>query len=305
MHDSSCPSVSADQPLPAYRSAPTALAEVAVMFALTHVSFRAVKQFTEVGRLEAAAKLNYTPGTVMILVTIALLPACRRSFATYGLIPCEPRRDVNLGLACGLLLAAGAALLYLLLPRVLMPLRPSAPLLAGLISGAGFLGATGLVLMLKPDHAFFRRPSWVFTLVLWAALLALPVGVGMAQGRSPAWLLASVGWLCIGAGLGEEVFYRGYLQSRLNVAFGLPWRVGSVRFGPGLVISALLFGLLHALNPVNYYEGCYDFAWWSSVAATAAGVFYGLLREKTGNILAGAVCHGLEDTLAFLATLLR
>jgi hypothetical protein len=33
------------------------------------------------------------------------------------------------------------------------------------------------------------------------------------------------------AGFGEEILFRGYMQSRLNEDFGRPWRLRGVSFG--------------------------------------------------------------------------
>jgi hypothetical protein len=35
------------------------------------------------------------------------------------------------------------------------------------------------------------------------------------------------------AGLGEEVSFRGFVQSRQNESFGRPWRLLGVDLGPG------------------------------------------------------------------------
>jgi hypothetical protein len=62
-----------------------AIAEVLFAFVFVHLAFRAIKQFTSLGRLEGAAHLNFTPGVVMILFTVGVLLLCRRSFPAYGL----------------------------------------------------------------------------------------------------------------------------------------------------------------------------------------------------------------------------
>ena len=116
--------------------------------------------------------------------------------------------------------------------------------------------------------------------------------------RDPLRALASVGWLVICAGFGEEVFFRGYVQSRISRVFGRPIRLLGVSCGLGLFVSALLFGVIHVLNTVDYFTGRYEFAWGSSLMNVAAGIFLGVLRERTGSIVAGGVAHGLLDVLA-------
>src|SRR5919109_4917053 len=82
-----------------------AVAEVVTAFAFVHLTFRTLKHFTAVGRWEAAAGLNFTPGLVMILLTVAALRIGRRSFETYGLTPKRWRAHVSLGLLWSVLLA--------------------------------------------------------------------------------------------------------------------------------------------------------------------------------------------------------
>jgi uncharacterized protein len=110
--------------------------------------------------------------------------------------------------------------------------------------------------------------------------------------------LLRVLWLFLGAGFGEEVFFRGYIQSRVNQAFGRPWRILGLQFGVGLIVSSLLFGLIHALNTVDYFSRRFEFAWLWWGTNFVSGLFFGCLREKTGSILPGAIIHGIEDVMA-------
>src|SRR6185436_12936637 len=82
-----------------------------------------------------------------------------------------------------------------------------------------------------------------------SACIALLIGVGCLPlliawryDRPFVHTLLTVSWLVIGAGIGEEVFYRGYIQSRINESFGRPFQLGGLQFGAGLLISSLLFG---------------------------------------------------------------
>ena len=149
-----------------------------------------------------------------------------------------------------------------------------------------------------------RRIPAALTLLMIAGLLTLPLIVAACFNRPLPEVLLTVLWLFFGAGCGEEAFFRGYIQSRVNEAFGRPFTLLGVRFGPGLIISSFLFGLVHALNTVNYFVGRYDFAWLWLIAGFFSGLFFGVLREKTGSVLAGAVVHGLEDVLGRLPALL-
>lgn len=71
---------------------------------------------------------------------------------------------------------------------------------------------------------------------------------GLVEGsRSYLWLLTFV---LIHLGLvayPEEYFFRGYLMPRLDQRFGTPYTIFGVAVGKGLVISALMFALLHPI----------------------------------------------------------
>lgn len=68
----------------------------------------------------------------------------------------------------------------------------------------------------------------------------------------------------------------------------------------GLLVSALLFGFLHTLNSVDYFNGRFTFAWGFGAAAIGAGLFYGCLREKTDSIVACVVAPALLDILVIM-----
>jgi len=107
-------------------------------------------------------------------------------------------------------------------------------------------------------------------------------------------LLSYCGFLSTVA-FGEEIFFRGYMQSRLNGVFGRPWRVRGIPFGVGLIVTSLVFGFLHGLNAVDYFHGRYSFDWGWAGLTLVPGVLYGLIREATGRVWPGVAVHGLWD----------
>jgi len=103
----------------------------------------------------------------------------------------------------------------------------------------------------------------------------------------PADFLQIVVWQLIAVGYGEEFFYRGYVQTRLNRAFPTPrWRFAGVPLGASFWITVLLFTVGHSLV---------QFQWWQPFIFFPALVF-GWLRERTGNILAPALFHAFANT---------
>ena len=116
--------------------------------------------------------------------------------------------------------------------------------------------------------------------------------------------LLTVLWNSFCAGFAEEIFSRGYIQSRVDQNFGRPRRLLGVEFGLGLLVSSTLFGFIHVLNPVDYFSGRLDFAWLWFFPNLASGLFFGVLRAKTGSVWVGGIVHGLTDALGTVPALL-
>ncbi|MFZ2451013.1 MAG: CPBP family intramembrane glutamic endopeptidase [Methylovulum miyakonense] len=84
------------------------------------------------------------------------------------------------------------------------------------------------------------------------------------------------------AGISEEILFRGVLQPWLEASWGLM---------AGLLISNLLFGVVHSVTPLY------------SILATLVGIYLGLAMDYNGerNLLTPIIIHTLYDFLAFLA----
>lgn len=79
------------------------------------------------------------------------------------------------------------------------------------------------------------------------------------------------------AGLGEELLFRGVLQSWLATHLAVEWAI---------VLSAGVFGLAHYVNRLYF------------VIATAMGVYLGVLYHWTGNLLTVCLVHAFYDWIA-------
>lgn len=131
-------------------------------------------------------------------------------------------------------------------------------------------------------------------LLVLTVLLLLPIMIGLLMGRFSWLLVSTIVWQFFFSGFGEEFFFRGYIQSRLNLAFGRPYEWRGIRFGAGLFLTAGIFALTHMLNTANIWLGDFNLAWWWGSFTFVGGLLFGLLREKTGSIVAPGVLHGLE-----------
>jgi membrane protease YdiL (CAAX protease family) len=80
--------------------------------------------------------------------------------------------------------------------------------------------------------------------------------------------------------LPEEFFYRGYLQTRLRLAFPAGPTFAGVRLGPAFFLTALLFAFGHLAV----------FQPWR-LAVFFPALLFGWLRERTGTILGCTLFH--------------
>jgi hypothetical protein len=168
--------------------------------------------------------------------------------------------------------------------------------------------ALGMVLLLgRRARRYGLVPSWradllhggglaVLFIVLPTAAMALFGGVRMAS-RGAGEILSTVVFQFFLSGIGEEILYRGYMQSRLNQAFGRPFSVGGIRLGAGLFIAAGLFGLSHALAGFNPFIRSFRVDLFYGIVTGIWGLIYGLLREKTGSVLGAGILHGHEAVI--------
>ena len=86
--------------------------------------------------------------------------------------------------------------------------------------------------------------------------------------------------LMLFVGLPEEMLFRGVIQE----AFSRIWNPHL-----GLALGSVVFGLLHLLKHPTHPN------WGYGLLATAAGLAYGWVYQRTGKLAAAAVTHGAVD----------
>ncbi len=147
-----------------------------------------------------------------------------------------------------------------------------------------------------------RSPQAIGTTLLFAAAATLPLLLGLAItlhsqitclvelrhfvesefvpyfAQIPAWELCVIGFT---AGLGEEMLFRGVVQTALMDPFG---NAPALAVG----IAAIVFGAMHFVS-LAY-----------AVLATAAGFYLGWLYYLSGQLVLPILVHGLYDSLAFI-----
>jgi membrane protease YdiL (CAAX protease family) len=88
--------------------------------------------------------------------------------------------------------------------------------------------------------------------------------------------------------LSEELLFRGFLQ---------PVLVRSLGVVPGIIVTAVPFGLLHFQQ--------YGNSWRHALIVAMAGAGFGWMRHATGSTKASTVMHGSYNALFFAAELVR
>jgi membrane protease YdiL (CAAX protease family) len=88
------------------------------------------------------------------------------------------------------------------------------------------------------------------------------------------------------AGLGEEMLFRPIVQGEIARWIGLPY--GSI---VGLLIAAILFGLLHKMT-ITY-----------AILAGLIGLYLGIIWLLSGNLLVPITAHAIYDFLAIVILL--
>jgi uncharacterized protein len=100
---------------------------------------------------------------------------------------------------------------------------------------------------------------------------------GTMRGLLPTTLAERLGWsmLALSAGFGEEVVYRGYLQTQLGA-----------RTRPllGILLQSMLFGLAHS-----------DQGGWAALRVGIYGSGLGLLARFRRSLVPGILCHVCVD----------
>ena len=115
----------------------------------------------------------------------------------------------------------------------------------------------------------------------------LIVGIGLCYLLQPlSELMTRIITALIFVAFLEEFFFRGYVQTRLNDAFGRPYSLFNVNYGAGLILTAVIFGLFHPLSVAD--QNPWAWALWTATF----GLFFGFLREKSGAIVTPALVHG-------------
>lgn len=114
------------------------------------------------------------------------------------------------------------------------------------------------------------------------------------QGTLPSQPLMLIGYHLFFVAIPEEMFYRGYMQARLDEVWAPRWNVLGTLVGPGLIVTCIVFAAGHSIVSPQ---------WWH-FAIFIPSLVFGWMRTRTDDIIAGALFHAwCNITVAFLDTM--
>ena len=160
--------------------------------------------------------------------------------------------------------------------------------------------------LLEPSTIDWRRVAReALYAAAWAGALAALVAVPFAIGfriywqprqpfvfRLPSSIVDDVFGQVLVIALPEEAFYRGYLLTALDDAWGTPWTFAKAKIGWGLVASSAIFAVGHFFTEPNPQR----------LAVFFPALVFGWLRARTGGVGAPALFHVLCNLLASTLT---
>ena len=265
-----------------------ALLEVLFVFVLIQAILQ-LYRFTDLYQWEIQAfGWSYIAMLPFIGIPALIIWLTHRSWTEYGVSTARWPTNLDIGLKAFLV-----AFIPLVFGQYLPGMLGWQPMARYLFEA--LMGIVAIVLIVWLMNRQKPLTSGRRNLISIGLIALIPIVVALAVGQLSLVVLSTMVWQFIFSGFGEEFVYRGYYQSRLNQAFGRPFCMSGVQFGVGLIVASLLFGLLHAFNGFDPAVGFASFNWESALSTGMSGLFFGVIREKTGTLLAPGLAHGLPD----------
>ena len=203
-----------------------AVIDVVIVFSLTLLLI-ALVGLSPIGEWERQALNNFfIEYTVMIAVPLLILLVTRRDLAAYGLSLHNPRYHLNIAAT------AFVPVVFGILPAAFVDYKSFFGSLIMAIVQIAVLFAVGWLLR--------RKPTMNESGLMVGAILLIG-RLNLTQQATVGNAISAFVFYFFFLGFGEELLFRGYIQSRLNAAWGRPYQFFGVNWGWGIVIMSLLF----------------------------------------------------------------
>ena len=104
-------------------------------------------------------------------------------------------------------------------------------------------------------------------------------------------------------GIAQELIFRGVLLGLLNKAFGKTWKVFGANIGWGVVITSVLYGLIHGLFADTGFDIQLDLT--KIVVTGLIGFVLAWAKERSGSLIPAIAGHNLINVVGSFITILR
>jgi len=256
----------------------TVIIEILIVFLLTGFAFSWLR-YSSLGTWPIPQSGNFPiPYFSVLLIPILITKVRGRSLIDLGLHQGEMRFDLRL---------IGFAIFPGLLVKMSLYLVDWSEWSGALLVSVVVVIAT-LILARSTRSLQLTDASQIFL-----GLVFLSFSASSAQGELQNWITLPYGLLYVVlVALAEEVLFRGYIQGRLDGVLGKPMILSGVHMGYGLILTSILFGIWHIMhNIIAGISLTHSLAW--GLWTFFLGIFLGVLRLKSGRLIAPTAIHWL------------
>ncbi len=232
---------------------------------------------------------SYFTGALMVALGVFMIIFRRYEFNEMGVTSENWRTSINYG---------ARGWVFFIIPQYILSFilawgvsYKDSMELAGLLGGIIVIAA---FIMARRNEA---KPVTNTRLLVIGVVLLSPLVFRLIYEDFSLGLMKEFIWNILVGGFAEEFFYRGYIQSSINLEYKRDWKLGKISFGPGLLVSSLLFGLSRGLRTIKPWRGSYPVSWSWTLFAFTVGFFYGLIRESSGDIIGSGTANSLIDAI--------
>ena len=232
---------------------------------------------------------SYFTGALMVALSIFMIISRGHDFRDMGITGDNWRKSFNYGIR---------GWWFFIIPQyILTIILGMGASYSESLEIAGLLGGLIILLSFLMTRRSEVEPATNKRLYLIAALLIFPIIIKYLYDEVSWRLLKRFIWNILVGSFAEEFFYRGFIQSTINLEFKRNWKFGKIRFGPGLLVSSLLYGLSRGLRTIKPWRGIYQISWSWTLFTFSVGFFYGLIRESSGDIIGSFAANSLIDAI--------
>jgi hypothetical protein len=150
--------------------------------------------------------------------------------------------------------------------------------------------------VLQYGLSFRFKKNWWIVFLLALAYFAITAIVD-SRGLRHHFQFQTIAFKALLGGLDEEIWFRGVFLLLLNELLGRPIKIGKLQFGVAILLTALLFALVHGVKVDSLHI---SFHWASMKKPLVQGLILAVLAEAAGNIWASAALNNFNKVFRYL-----